>query len=816
MQDLKFALRQLAKNPGFTAVAVITLALGIGANTAIFSVLQAVLWRGLPYRNPEELVLISERDPANAGLLTAATPASCVDWWNQQTCFRELAAVGFSNFNLSDVATPERLPAGMATPNLFSLLGAQPLLGRSFRPEEGETGRRDVVMISHAFWQRHFGGRPNVIGAALTLNSRPHRVVGVLPASFHFEHPVGLAGWAPGWGEADVWRPFPISDEGDRTNRVSHCLLALARLKPGVSVARAQVDMETIARHARQAHPDYRWGVNVAPWRERVVGRSRPALALLAGATVFVLLIACANVAHLLLARASARQKEFSIRIALGASRWNLARQLLSEGLVLAALGGAVGMALARCGVAVAAPMGAAGLPRLQTVRFDPGVFGFAACLCGLVPLGFGLIPWWRAFRAGLDEALREGGRSSSESLRRNPWRAALVVMEVASAIVLLSGAGLLLRGFVALSRVDPGFQAGHIVALDVSLVDKRYLDEHRRIEYTQAMVEAAKALPGVDEAAGIFGLPLGSMVNVAFDFSLEGAPIRSPGQEWRTAFRLASPGYFRLLGVPLKAGRDFSGQDRTNTPQVAIVNEAFVRRFLPSTDPISQRIRVADSLDPKVSGNPTEIVGVVGDVKADALDGPAPPELYRPFSQACEFYVSLVVRAADTGVGFQQALRQAVNAVDPRCPVYQVRMLDSQISRSLAPRRFTLGVIWLFAAVALGLAAVGVYGVMAYSVSRRTRELGIRLALGASPNAVLGLILREGLSLAVLGTLLGIGLSLGLSGLLSHQLYGISATDPLTLILVALVLIVTAALACWWPARRAARVDPMAALKRE
>jgi putative ABC transport system permease protein len=373
-----------------------------------------------------------------------------------------------------------------------------------------------------------------------------------------------------------------------------------------------------------------------------------------------------------------------------------------------------------------------------------------------------------------------------------------------------------LIRSFVALSGVDPGFQAGHVVALDVSLVDKRYLDEHRRIEFTQAMVEAAKTLPGVDEAAGIYGLPLGSMVNVAFDFSLEGAPIPNRGREWRTAFRLASPGYFRLLGVPLKAGRDFTGQDRTNTPLVAIVNEAFVRQFLPRTDPIGKRIRVADSPDPKVSGNPTEIVGVVGDVKADALDGPAPPELYRPFSQACEWYVSLVVRAADAGVGFQQAVRKAVNAVDPRCPVYHVRTLDSQISRSLAPRRFTLSVIWLFAVVALGLAAVGVYGVMAYSVSRRTREMGIRLALGASQNAVLGLVLREGMSLVVIGTLLGVGLSLGLSGLLSNQLYGVSATDPLTLALAALVLIATAALACWWPARRAARVDPMEALKRE
>ncbi|MCI0536925.1 MAG: ABC transporter permease [Verrucomicrobiales bacterium] len=809
IEEVRYGTRMLGKNPGWTALVVVTLALGIGANTAMFGIVQHVLRGKIRYQHSEELVVISRTNPAKAGQLTIATPASYFDWREQSVSFSDVAALSFANFNLSGIEVPERLQAGMATVNFFSMLGVQPWLGRNFTMEEAVSGKHYVVMISHAFWQRHFGGISDVIGQVLNLNGRPHSVIGVLPSSFHFEQPVGLDGWAAGWGDAEVWRPLPFSEE-DRKNREAFWVLTVARLKHGVSAAQAQAELEIISKRVQQDHPNYLWGVNVTPWRERVVGHSRPSLLMLFGATVFVLLIACANIAHLLLARTSARQKEFAIRIALGAGWGKVARQLLCEGLLLAVIAGTLGLALASWGTNLAAHLAPVALPRLQTAHLDFRAFGFAALLCAAVTVVFVLIPLVRVFRINLDDSLREGSRSCSESLRRNPLRSALVVFQVAFAIVLLSGAGLLIRSFITLSRVDPGFKAEHIVALDVSFVDRRYVHPHKRIELIQKMVEAAKAVPGVDAAASIYGLPLGSMVNDAWTFSIEGAPRADRGRELRTAYRMASSGYFQMLRVPLKAGRDFSMHDKTNTQPVAIVNEAFVRQFLSNTDPIGRRVRVADAPEP------WEIVGVVGNVTPDALDAPSPPELYRPHSQTCDWYASFVTRIRDDGPALREAIRKSINSVDPSCPIYNLRTLDSQIAQSLAPRRFMLSIIWLFAAIALGLAAVGVYGIMAYSVSRRTREMGIRLALGASKSAVLGLIFREGMTLVAGGILIGITLSLALSGVLTNQLFGVSASDPLTFSMVAILLTGVAAVACWLPASRAAKVDPILALRSE
>ena len=717
--------------------------------------------------------------------------------------------MGFANFNLSGVDVPERLQAGMATINLFPMLGVHPLLGRDFRADEAVSGAHYVVMISHAFWQRHFGGDLQAVGASLKLNGRPHEIVGVLPPSFHFEHPVGLAAWAPGWGDPDVWRPLPLR-VSDREVRDAHYLLTLARLKHGVSLSQARAEVESISQRVRRNHSDYSWGVDVAWWHERVVGQSQPALLMLAGAAVFLLLIACANVAHLLMARAAGRQKEFAVRIALGASRWAIARQLLGEGLLLSAIGSAFGLVLAGGAIQLATRLGPAGIPRLQSVHLDFGVFGFAALLCASATMAFGLAPWPRAFRIDLDDTLREGSRSASESLRRNPLRSALVVAEVASAIVLLSGAGLLIRSYLAVSRVDAGFHADHLVTLDLSMVDRSYVDGRRRIEFVQESIEAVRALPNVSAVASVYGLPFGSMINDAYAFTLEGEPPAGPGQELRTAYRMASPGYFQLLAVPLVAGRDFTKHDTTNSPPVAIVNLAFVRRFLPNRNPIGQRVRVAN--DPV----PWNIVGVVGDLKPDGLNLPTPPEMYRPNSQACDWYVSLVVRTASDNPALGNSLRQAISRVDPDCPVYNVRSLDSQVMTSLNPRRFSLGVLGLFAAVALVLAAIGVYGVLAYSVSRRTREIGIRMALGAQRREVLRLVFREGMVLVVAGTMIGLVLSFGFSRALAAQLFGISAMDTPTFSIVPVTLLGIAALACWLPARRASKVDPMEALRSE
>lgn len=809
LRDLRFAFRQLLKNPGFTAAAVLTLALGIGATTAIYGVVDQVLLRPLPYRNSDKLVLIAERDRANADRLTADCPASYFDWREQSVSFTDVAAVGFANFNLSGVDVPERLQAGMTTVNLFSMLGVHPLLGRDFRAEEAVPGKHFVVMISHAFWQRHFGGDPQAIGSSLFLNGRPHTVIGVLPPRFHFEHPVGLAAWAPGWGEPDVWRPLPF-DASDRDRRDAHYLLTLARLKPGTSLSQARADSEAVSQRVRKEHPDYQWGVDVAPWQERVVGQSRPALLMLSGAEVFMLLIACANVAHLLMARGAIRQREFAVRIALGASRWMIARLLLGEGLLLSVIGSAFGLVLASGGMQVATRLGPVGISRLHSVHLDFGVFGFAMLLCASVTVAFGLVPWLRVFRVTVDDSLREGSRSASESLRRNPLRSALIVAEVASAFVLLSCAGLLIHSYFAVSRVDPGFQMTHILALDVSMVNRRYADPHKRIEFVQRITEAARTVPGVKSDASIYGLPLGSMINLACSFSIAGAAAPEPGHGSRAAYRMASPGYFQALDVPLIAGRDFTGLDTTNTPPVVIVNTAFVRQFIPNRNPIGQRLRVGD--DPIL----WEIVGVVGDVKSDGLDVPTPPEMYRPLSQDCDWWVSLVARVAANSPALEKALRQAIGKVDPDCPVYNIRSLDSQVLRSLNSRRFTLGVIGLFAAVALGLAAVGVYGVLAYSVNRRTREIGIRMALGAERGDILRLVIGEGLKLTLAGVCIGVFAALGLTRLLASLLWGVSAFDPATFAGVSALLIAVALFACWLPACRAAKVDPMTALRYE
>jgi predicted permease len=809
MNDLKLAFRQLLKNPGFTTVAVLTLALGIGANTAIFSVLNNALFQGLPYPGSDRLVMITERNAQGANELFPACPASFFTWQDQAKSFDKIAAVHFANFNLSGVEMPERLEAGQVSKGFLEMLGAKPVLGRTFRDEEFQGTNQFVTVLSHSFWERRFGSDPAIIEKSIVLNGRPHTVVGVLGPDFRFAHPAGISGWSTGWSVAQVWRPR-VFDSEQREVRDAHYLMVIGRLRPGLSLSSARAEMEAITRREHQRVPTYIWGVDVEQWHERVVSRSRPMFVMLAGAAAFLLLIACANIANLLLARAMVRQKEFAIRIALGAGRWQIARQLVCEGFLISIAGAILGLLLALWITGAVTALSSGAIPLFQRFRLDLQVLGFTGAACLITTLVFGLIPLAQAFRGGIQESLSDGSRSSSETLRRNPLRAFLVIAEVAAAIVLLSGAGLLLRSLWELQRVNPGFKSDQLLVADISLVDRRYVDWTKRVQYAGQLLEQVRLLPEVKAAATVYGLPLGSMINDAWFFTIDGEPPPPTGQEPMVAYRFASSGYFGTMGIPLLEGRDFSSRDTTNATEVAIINEALARQYFKGGNPIGRRMRI---------GGATylcEIVGVVGNVKPDGLDAATPPEIYRPMSQACDWYLSIVARTAGQPERVGESLRRAAHAIDPSCPVYNVRTMGAQVADSLTTRRFVFRMIWLFAGIAVLLAAVGIYGVLAFSVGRRTRELGIRMALGARRRDILFMVLRQGMTLTWVGVATGLVLASLLVRTIKSFLYGITAADPVTYVGVGVVLSLVALLACWLPARRATKVDPADALRHE
>jgi putative ABC transport system permease protein len=797
LQDVRYAARVLVRQPGFAAVAVLTLALGVGANTAIFSVVNAVLLRPLPFAEPDQLVRVYEKRPKLGRTRNVVSAPDFIDWRGQSQTFDSMAAYNGWGASLTGDGEPQRITGALASADLFRVLRAEPMLGRAFAAEEDRPGAPRVVVISHGLWRRRFGADPSAVGKAVTLGGEPYTVVGVMPPAFQFPDP-----------ETEVWAPLAL-DPQDQSSRGSHYLSVVARLKTGVTREQAQAEMDAIAgRLEQQYQVNTGHGVNVFALHDEVVGGVRKSLFVLLGAVGFVLLIACANVANLLLARGAARQAEIAVRTALGASRWRVVRQLLTESLLLFVWGGALGLLLAVWGVDLFVALSPPGTPRVHEIRADAWVFGFTFLVSLATGVVFGLLPALQASKPDLHAALKEGGRDRLGGGSRTRLRGLLVVAEVASAVVLLVGAGLLLKSFVRLRQVSPGFDTANVLTMQLSLPPSRYRDGASQAAFFRQLLQRVEALPGVRAAGAVAGLPLtGNMASRYFE--IEGRPPRPAGEGLNANFNLASPGYFRALGVPLVSGRQFDERDASGAPEVVVVNETMARRFWPDEDPLGKRLRIAN--------NPWRtVVGVVADVKNDGLSAEPKPEMFYPLLQSPLPFMTLVVRTDTDPKTLAAAVGREVRAVDADEPVYDVKTMDERLAESVSPQRLTTLLVGVFAALAMTLAGVGIYGVISYSVAQRTREMGVRMALGAQKGDVLKLVLRQGLLLALAGVLIGLAGAFALTRVMSGLLYGVSVTDPATFAGVAVMLTAVALVACLVPALRAARVDPMVALRYE
>ena len=806
-QDIRYGLRMLMKNPGFTVVAVLTLALGIGANTAIFSVVNAILLRALPYEHAERVVFVSSTELLRGiNQMTVSLP-NFRDWREQNHVFDEMAAFLNGNLTLTSNGEPEQLAGTRASPSLFPLLGIKPLLGRGFLPEEEQPGKHRVVILSYGLWQRRFSADPHLVGQTLTINGNPFTVVGIMPAQCQFPH-----------AKVELWVPLALAPgSGDRR---SHFLTVLARLKPGATLEQARTEMETIARRLEQAYKENQGvGVKVQPLREELLGSIKPALLILFGAVGFVLLIACANVANLLLARAATRRRERAIRLALGASRFRLIRQLLTESVLLALAGGALGLCLGRWGTNFLLTLAADTIPHAQEIDLNVRILGFTCLLSLLTGVIFGLAPAWQASKTDLNQSLKEGGRTDGNFNRQRALKL-LVISEVAMSLILLIGAGLLINSFLRLRAVNPGFNPEHLLTLQISLPGGKYRDQTQRTAFFQQVIERIETLPGVQSVGATNDLPLGGTVFNRFFMSaeVEGHPSSATSlkEQPPSAVFEISPNYFRALGTPLQRGRFFTLQDSQQKTLTAIINETVAQRYFPGEDPVGKRIRVGapEQWNPWMT-----IVGVVGDTRLEKLSKVPFPEVYTPYSQGVLGTLPtmvLAVRSVTDPLSLAVPIREQVWAVDKNQPVGGIKTMEQLLSEGLAQPRFNTTLLGLFAAVALLLAMVGIYGVISYSVSQRTQELGIRLALGAPPSDVLKLVIGQGMKLALTGILIGLGGALALTRLMKNLLFSVGPTDPLTFAVVVVLLATVALFACWIPARRATKADPMIALRFE
>jgi len=800
-QDLRYGMRMLTGSPGFTAVAILVLAMGIGANSVIFSAVNALLLDTFSYPEPERLVGVWERAPQNP--LNEVAPANFVDWQNQNEVFEQIGALNFWSANLTGVDVPERLQGFQVSPSLISLLGVQPMMGRNFLPEETEPGKNTVVMISHGLWQRRFGGDPDVIGKTLSLNNRSYTVIAVMPPGFQVHR------------KADLWSPLALRPS-TLANRQSHFLIVMARLKAGVTVEQAQAAMGTLAGQLQQQYPETNtnWGASVVSLQEQTVGEIKPAALVLLVAVGLVLLIACANVANLLLARAAARQKEISIRLALGSSRRRLVRQLLTESLLLALLGGLAGLLLAMWSVDLLVaniPEDVAfSIPRLKEIGINLPVLGFTLLVSLLTGMVFGLAPAFQASKFNLNDVIKEGGRGASTGLSGRRLRNLLVIAEVALSAVLLIGASLLIKSMLKLLEVNPGFSAKNVLTMRTTLPGAKYREDSQMIGFYNQVTERLEQLPGVEVSGLISHLPMGGS-NSSAGFEIEGKPAPSPADQPEAAHRAISPNYFRVLNIPVIKGREFTPQDNETAPRSAIISESLAHRFFPGEDPIGKRIKLDDPNNPWFS-----IVGIVGDVKHWGLETQPEPTMYFPYHQQPYDSMVLLVRAKADPTSLIAAVRNEVLAVDKDQPVYEIKTVEDAIAERIVLPRYTAALLSVFATIALLLAAVGLYGVMSYAVTQRTHEIGIRMALGAGPRDVLRLIIGQGLSLALIGLAIGVAAAFGLTRLMSSMLYGVSATDTATFLLISGLLTAVALLACAVPARRATKVDPMIALRYE
>ena len=799
-QDLRYALRTLRKNFRFTAVAVVVLALGIGANTAIFSVVNGVLLRPFPYPESERIVSVFQHD-TKVGIERAGVSfANFIDYRARANSFAGLAALRPYGFDSTGEGEPETFHSWLVTEDFFDVMGIGALQGRVPSREEFQPGRESVVVLSHGLWQRRFGGDSGVIGRKLTLDGKPYTVVGVMPPEFHLMDKRGMIA------------PYTFS-ESDARRRGANFLSIVGRIKPGVTLAQAQTEMRDVAARLAQEYPqtNREMSATVVGLSEQMLGGVRPALLVLLGAVALVLLIACANVASLMLARGSERARELAIRAALGAGRFRVMRQLLTESVVIAVLGGVFGVLLAWWGLDLILALSPGSLPRAEHVNISLPVLGFATALSLMTAIGFGLVPSLHFSNSDLQDTLKEGGRTASAGVSRHRLRRGLVVAEIALALVLLVGAGLLVRSFARLISVDPGFTPENTLALQVHVYEQ-YPQPEQQAAFFEETLFRLSALPGVQAAGGTTAPPFEDGIEVESDFTIEGQPPPAPGQEPTAQHTIVTSDFFRAIGVTLSRGRVFEKSDHANAPPVVIVNETFARRYFPGEDAVGKRILVKRLTRPVVR----EIIGVVGDVRHTGLDSPTTPELYMHMLQAPFGSMTFVVRTDSDPLALLPAVKREVWAVNRNLPFYSVATMDQLVADTLKERRLSLALLGTFAMLALAVAAVGLYGLVSFSTSQRTHEIGVRMALGAQRRDIVKLILGEGLLLTIVGVVLGAAGAFVLTSFMRGLLFGVTSTDPATYAAVAILLTCVALLACYLPARRATKVDPLIALRVE
>ncbi|MDQ3907589.1 MAG: ABC transporter permease [Acidobacteriota bacterium] len=805
LQDLRYAVRVLLKQPGFTATAVLAVALGVGANTTIFSAVDALLLRPFSFPQPERVFVVWERNTQSGFARGAVSPANFYDLRAQSHSLEDLSAYYDTSFNVSDGDRPERLEGSVVTASLFSAVRARAAAGRLLTDEDEEWGKDHVIVISDGLWQRRFGGDPKIVGRELSLNGQSYTVVGVMPPRFNFPP-----------NSSDLWKPLSFDAE-DSHDRADHFLRVMGRLKEGVSPEQAEAELGAVARQLASQYPETNAGrdFSVKSMVADYTRGPRAGLNVLLGAVAFVLLLACANVANLLLVRGGSRQKEIGIRMAMGASRARLVRQLLTESVVLALAGGALGALLAVWGVAAMT----AAIPQTlskylagwENVSVNPRVLLFTLGVSVLTGLLFGLAPAIQTTRTNFNDALKDGGRASA-LYSRNRLRSLLVVSEIALSLVLLVGAGLLIKNFVNLLRVEPGFDPSNVVVMSLSLGGKRYDDAKSRVDFYRQLQQKIAALPGVRGVGAINLLPL-SRSNADTLFTIEGRPPLPKGQETYADWRPTSPGYIGAMGVRLLRGRFIAEQDdRQDAPRVAVVNERMVARFFKDEDPLGKRL----NFGAESAGKTWEIVGVVADTKRDGLDEEIEPAVYVPYAHAAPRSMTVVVCTTNEPTQIVAAVQNELRAIDKDQPLFNVQTMDRVVKESLAPQRVTTASMGVLAAVALALATIGIYAVMSYIVTQRRHEIGIRLALGAQPGDILRMVVRQGMILTLVGLATGVAASLVLTRGMTKVLYGVSPTDPATFATIIFLLTAAALAANYFPARRATKVDPMQVLKYE
>jgi len=799
LQDIRYGLRMLLKHKGFTAVAVAALGLGIGANTAIFSLVNGVLLRPLPYPEAERIVYFEGRNDAMGISNSNISVPDFAEWSKQEQLFAATALFSAGNGTLSDAGgEPERVPRAGVSSTFFEVLGVQPMLGRAFIAEDDQPTREPTAILSEGLWKRRFGGDASIIGKTITVNARAMTVVGVMPAAFQFP------------GETQIWTTQQIIGEQPRDNRAYS---ALARLRPGIALQQAQSQISGVNAQLAQAYPETNkgWDVNLAHLHERLVRSVRPSLLALLGAVAFVLLIACANVANLLLARSAARRKEVAIRTALGASRARVIRQMLTESVLLSAIGGAFGLVLSVWFTDLLVSISPADAPRLDQVNVDGGVLMFTLGITALTGVLFGLAPALQASKLDVSTSLKVGGRTG-ESVQRTSLRSLLLIAEVALSLMLLVGAGLLMKSFMRLQEVKPGFNPERVLIASLSLPGGKYKEDHQYIDFHRQLRERLSSLPGVQAVGAGVNLPLGaSDYGIGRAFIPEGRPLVAE-ESMNASYSATTIGYFEALQIPLLAGRAFNERDQPDSPKVTVINRATaVKHFGSEATAIGKRLTIWR--DEKF---PREIVGVVGDTKPSLLQQDAGAQIYVPQTQDIWSFMTYAIRTSGEPEALIPALRREVLAFDPEQPIFNVRTMEDVVRASIGSRRVSAQLFAVFAGTALLLAALGIYGVMAYSVTQRTQEIGIRMALGAQSGDVLRMIVRQGMTLTLLGIATGLIGALALTRIIAGLLFGVGATDPVTFIGISLLLLTVAFLACYLPARRAAKLDPMIALARD